>query len=366
MKAIILIGGYGTRLRPLTLTQPKPLIEFANKPIVFHQIEALIAAGVDTIILAVSYRTKLLEDEIAYYANYWNISIHFSLENEPLGTAGALLLMKNLLIDENDKPFLVLNSDIICNFPFRQMIDYHLSHQHEGTIAVTKATEPSKYGVCIFDEKTKKIDRFVEKPSEYIGNNINAGLYVFSSRMLKRIPLGRSTSMEKEIFPQMAKAHTLYAYILNDDDNFWMDIGQPRDFLLGTRLYLHFVQSKYSQIFLHNNCNIEEDVMIHDTAYIGKDCIIGPNVVIGSNVKIYDGVCLRDSTILSNSIIHSHSWINGSIIGRKCIIGSWVRIDNICVIGDNVIVKDELYLNGARVLPHKTISVSVLEPDIIM
>ncbi|KAM3722722.1 Mannose-1-phosphate guanyltransferase beta [Dirofilaria immitis] len=288
MKAIILIGGYGTRLRPLTLTQPKPLIEFANKPIVFHQIEALIAAGVDTIILAVSYRTKLLEDEIAYYANYWNISIHFSLENEPLGTA--------------------------------------------GTIAVTKATEPSKYGVCIFDEKTKKIDRFVEKPSEYIGNNINAGLYVFSSRMLKRIPLGRSTSMEKEIFPQMAKAHTLYAYILNDDDNFWMDIGQPRDFLL------------------------EEDVMIHDTAYIGKDCIIGPNVVIGSNVKIYDGVCLRDSTILSNSIIHSHSWINGSIIGRKCIIGSWVRIDNICVIGDNVIVKDELYLNGARVLPHKTIS----------
>ncbi|OZC06268.1 mannose-1-phosphate guanylyltransferase [Onchocerca flexuosa] len=361
MKALILVGGYGTRLRPLTLTQPKPLIEFANKPMVFHQIEALIAAGVDTVILAVSYRAKLLEEEIASQANLWNISVHFSVEKEPLGTAGALSLVKSLLKDEQDKPFLVLNSDIICNFPFRQMIEFHNWHQHEGTIAVTKATEPSRYGVCVFDEKTNKVDRFVEKPPEYVGNNINAGLYVLSSRMLDRIP-SRPTSMEKEIFPQMAKSGTLYAYIL---DNFWMDIGQPRDFLTGTRLYLHFLRSKYPEM-LSNDGNVQEDVMIHDTARIGEGCIIGPNVVIGSGVEIHDGVCLRDSTILSDTIIHSHSWINGSIIGRKCIIGSWVRIDNVCVLGDDVIVQDELYLNGARVLPHKAISVSVFEPDIIM
>uniref|UniRef100_A0A0R3RGP9 mannose-1-phosphate guanylyltransferase n=1 Tax=Elaeophora elaphi TaxID=1147741 RepID=A0A0R3RGP9_9BILA len=359
MKALILVGGYGTRLRPLTLTQPKPLIEFANKPMVFHQMEALVAAGVDTVILAVSYYEKLLEEEVIKQANRWNITVHFSVEKEPLGTAGALALAKNLLKD--DESFLVLNSDIICNFPFRQMISFHAYHQHEGTIAVTKAVEPSKYGVCVFDEKTRKVDRFVEKPPEYVGNNINAGLYVLSSKVFNRISL-RPTSMEKEIFPQMAKTGNLYTYILED---FWMDIGQPRDFLTGTRLYLHFLNSKHSAMLCKKDF-VREDVMIHYTARIGKGCIIGPNVVIGSDVQINDGVCLRDSTILSDSIIHSHSWINGSIIGRRCVIGSWVRIDNTCVIGDDVIVENELYLNGARVLPHKAISTSVLEPDIIM
>lgn len=359
MKALILIGGYGTCLRPLTLTQPKPLIEFANKPIVFHQMEALVAAGVDTIILAISYHEKLLEEEMISQAIHWNITIHFSVEKEPLGTAGALLLAKNFLKDEES--FLVLNSDIICNFPFREMIDFHVRHQYEGTIAVTKAIEPSKYGVCVFDEKTHRVDQFVEKPLEYVGNNINAGLYVLSSKVLNRIPL-RPASIEKEIFPEMAKTGNLYTFILK---GFWMDIGQPRDFLTGTRLYLHFLHLKHSSI-LSKECYVQEDVMIHHTARIGKGCIIGPNVVIGSNVQIHDGVCLRDSTVLSDSIINSHSWINGSIIGRKCVVGRWVRIDNTCVIGDNVIVEDELYLNGARVLPYKVISVSVLEPHIIM
>uniref|UniRef100_A0A915PSG7 mannose-1-phosphate guanylyltransferase n=1 Tax=Setaria digitata TaxID=48799 RepID=A0A915PSG7_9BILA len=359
MKALILIGGYGTRLRPLTLTQPKSLIEFANRPIIFHQMEALVAANVDTVILAVSYHAKILEDEIAKQAKHWNIAVHFSVENEPLGTAGALLLAKKFF-DDNES-FLVINSDIICNFPFRQMIDFHQCHQHEGTIAVSKVTEPSKYGVCIFDEKTGKIERFVEKPLEYIGNNINAGLYVLSSNVLKRITL-RPTSMEKEIFPQMAKIGTLYAFILDD---FWMSIGQPRDFLNGTRLYLQFLHRKQSEV-LSSEISVEEIAMIHRTAQIGQGCIIGPNVIIGSGVQIYDGVCLRDSTILSNCVIKSHSWINGSIIGRKCTIGRWVRIDNTSVLGDDVTVEDELYLNGARVLPCKTISSSVFEPDVIM
>ncbi|VDK82327.1 unnamed protein product [Litomosoides sigmodontis] len=359
MKALILSGGYGARLRPLTLTRPKSLIEFANKPIVYHQMEALVAAGVDTIILAVSCHEKLLEEEMINQANYRNIAIHFSVEKEPVGTAGALLLAKNLLEDEEF--FLVLNSDIICNFPFLQMVHFHVRHQREATIAVTKAVEPSKYGVCMFDEATHRANDFVEKPLEYVGDNINAGLYVLSSKVFKRIPL-RPTSIEKEIFPEMAKTGNLYTFILED---FWMNIGEARDFLTGTRLYLHFLHLKHSSM-LSKECYVQEDVMVHHTARIGKGCIIGPNVVIGSNVQIHEGVRLRDSTILSDSVINSHSWVNGSIIGRNCVIGRWVRMDNTCVIGDDVTVEDELYLNGARVLPHKAISVSALKPHIIM
>ncbi|KHN71212.1 Mannose-1-phosphate guanyltransferase beta [Toxocara canis] len=138
MKAVILVGGYGTRLRPLTLTQPKPLVEFANKPMMLHQIQALVDAGVDTVILAVSYRAELLEKEMVAQASKLGINVHFSVEEVPLGTAGPLALAKDLLT--GDEPFFVLNSDVICEFPFRQMIEFHKRHGRQGTIAVTKVS----------------------------------------------------------------------------------------------------------------------------------------------------------------------------------------------------------------------------------
>lgn len=361
MKAVILVGGYGTRLRPLTLTQPKPLIEFANKPMMFHQMEALANAGVDRIILAVSYRAKLLEEEVERQAIQLNIRIEFSVEEEPLGTAGALALASDLINGNNDEPFFVLNSDIICEFPFQEMLHYHYQHGNHGTIAVTKVDEPSKYGVCVFNERNGRIEKFIEKPDEFVGNKINAGLYILSQSILKRIPL-KAVSLEKEIFPRLAKEGKLCAYIL---DSFWMDVGQPHDFLTGIRLYLDFLRQQ-TPFRLNQSDSVKGNALINETAKIGKGCLIGPNVVIGRNVQIHDGVCLRDTTILSDSIIQSHTWICNSLVGRKCQIGKWVRIENTSVIGDDVIINDELYLNGARVLPHKEISQSVFEPDIIM
>ncbi|ETN74521.1 mannose-1-phosphate guanylyltransferase [Necator americanus] len=317
MKALILVGGYGTRLRPLTLTQPKPLVEFANKPMMLHQMEALATVGVTSVVLAVSYHAEQLEQEMKVHAERLGIRVHFSLEEEPLGTAGPLALARQYL--DGDEPFFVLNSDVICEFPFQEMIDFHLSHGSEGTIAVTQVEEPSKYGVVVYDERTGMIADFVEKPQEYVGNKINAGLYIFNPSILDRIPL-RPTSIEKEIFPKMAECNNLFAFVLS---GFWMDVGQPKDFLKGKQ-------------------------------------------VIGPRVLIEDGVCLRHCTILSDSIVRTHSWINQSIVGRKCSIGRWVRIENNSVIGDDVVVHDELYLNGAQVLPHKSISSNVPEPHIIM
>ncbi|VDN55895.1 unnamed protein product [Dracunculus medinensis] len=359
MKALILVGGYGTRLRPLTLTQPKPLVEFANKPMMLHQMEALVAAGVDTVILAVSYRAEQLEKEMSKYAQDLGVTLHISLEDEPLGTAGPLALVKHLL--RGDEPFFVLNSDIICEFPFEKMIEFHKKHGREGTIAVTKVEEPSKYGVCIFDEKDGKIDCFVEKPQEYVGNKISAGLYILSPSVLNRIEL-RPTSIENEIFPTMAKSGELYAFIL---PGFWMDVGQPKDFLTGMQFYLKYLHDR-SPSQLASGHNIQGNVLIDQTAMINSGCVIGPNVVIGPRVRVENGVRLRHCTVLADSVIHAHSWINGCIIGRKCTIGCWVRIENTTVIGEDVIVRDELYLNGARVLPHKVISTNVPEPDIIM
>jgi len=360
MKALILVGGYGTRLRPLTLFRPKPLVEFANKPILVHQLDALLAAGVTEVVLAVSYRAQEMEQELSHYADKMGIKLIFSHETEPLGTAGPLALAKDILC-QTDEPFFVLNSDITCEFPFREMVKFHKEHGHEGTIVVTKVEEPSKYGVVIYDGPGQ-IERFVEKPTEFVSNKINAGLYILNPSILDRIEI-RPTSIEKEIFPVMASQGELYAFEL---EGYWMDIGQPKDFLTGMCLYLQSLKQKPKGVKLQTGEGIVGNVLVDPTAVIGSNCRIGPNVTIGPNVVIEDGVCIKRSTILKGSRIKSHSWLDSCIVGWNCIIGQWVRMENVTVLGEDVIVSDEVYINGGKVLPHKAISSSVPEPQIIM
>jgi len=358
MKALILVGGYGTRLRPLTLSRPKPLVEFANKPIVVHQLEALVAAGVRHVVMAVSYRAHEMEEELKAYEKELGVTISFSVESEPLGTAGPLKLAQQQLDDGSGQPFFVLNSDVICDFPFKQMMQFHAKHGQEGTIAVTGVEEPSKYGVVVYDQTSGLIDKFVEKPTEFVSNRINAGLYIFNPSILNRIEC-RPTSIEKEVFPAMCKTKQMYAF---DLEGFWMDIGQPKDFLKGLCLYL----SSCPQEKLAKGPGIVGNVLMDPSAKIGSGCRIGPNVSIGPGVVIEDGVCIKRCTIMRDTVVKSHSWLDNSIVGWKCSVGQWVRIENVSVLGEDVIVKDELYVNEAIVLPHKVIAQSVPEKRIIM
>jgi len=360
MKALILVGGYGTRLRPLTLSCPKPLVEFGNKPMLLHQLEALKDAGVDHIILAVSYRADQMEKELKAVEEKLKVTITISLETEPLGTAGPIALARKHLTTDSE-PFFVLNSDIICEFPFKEMIQFHKHHGKQGTIMVTKVEEPSKYGVVVYDAENGKIRRFVEKPQEYVSNKINAGMYIFSPSMVDRIEL-RPTSIEKEIFPDMAKDGDLYAMELQ---GFWMDVGQPKDFLIGMCMYLTSLR-KNNPGLLYNGEGVVGNALVDPSAKIGKNCRIGPNVTIGPDVVIEDGVCIKRCTVLKDAHIKSHSWLESCIIGWKCSVGRWVRMENVCVLGEDVSVKDELYVNGGRILPHKSISDSVPDPQIIM
>ncbi|CAK9828586.1 Mannose-1-phosphate guanyltransferase beta [Anthophora retusa] len=359
MRAVILVGGYGTRLRPLTLSRPKPLVEFANKPMLLHQIEALVATNVTEVILAVSYRAEEMERDLGAEARKLGVRLIFSHETEPLGTAGPLALVRDLL-DSGDEPFFVLNSDIICDFPFKQLLEFHKNHGREGTIIVTKVEEPSKYGVVVYGEDGK-IQSFVEKPQEFISNKINAGMYIFNPSILKRIEL-KPTSIEKEVFPYMAQDGELYAMELT---GFWMDVGQPKDFLKGMSMYLTSLRQKFPEK-LYMGPGVVGNVLVDETAKIGKDCRIGPNVTIGPGVVLSDGCCIKRSTILKEAVIKEHAWLDGCIVGWRSVVGRWVRMEGITVLGEDVIVKDELYINGGQVLPHKNISSSVPEPQIIM
>jgi len=358
MKALILVGGFGTRLRPLTLSVPKPIVEFSNKAMILHQIEALCKIGVSEVVLAVNYRPQLMSSYLQPYETKLGIKISYSHETEPLGTAGPLALAKDLLND--GQPFFVLNSDIICEFPFADLLAFHKAHGAEGTIMVTKVEEPSKYGVVVSREDGSII-QFVEKPQVFVGNRINAGIYIFNPSILDRIE-PKPTSIEKEIFPRMAEKGQLYCMPL---EGFWMDVGQPKDFLAGMCLYLNSLKTKSPET-LRSGVGFIPPVLVDESAVIGEGCLIGPNVTIGPNSVINEGARIANTTILEGVTIGANSWIKASIIGWQSSVGKWVRMENTSVLGQDVHIADELYVNGGKILPHKTITTSIPEPEIIM
>jgi mannose-1-phosphate guanylyltransferase len=215
---------------------------------------------------------------------------------------------------KDDSPFFVLNADVTCEYPFKQLAEFHKAHGDEGTIVVTKVEEPSKYGVVVHKSNhASRIDRFVEKPVEFVGNRINAGIYILNTSVLKRIEL-RPTSIEQETFPALCKDGQLHSY---DLEGFWMDVGQPKDFLSGTCLYLSSLTKHGSKKLTSSNTPFVHggNVLIDPSAKIGKHCRIGPNVTIGPNVVVGDGVRLQRCVILSGAKIKDHAWVKSTIVG---------------------------------------------------
>lgn len=293
-----------------------------------------------------SWRCSSLTSHLQQYEETYKVNITFSVETEPLGTAGPLKLAEKIL-GKDDAPFFVLNSDVICEYPFQELAAFHKAHGEEGTIVVTKVEEPSKYGVVVHKPgHSSRIDRFVEKPVEFVGNRINAGIYILNPSVLKRIDL-RPTSIEQETFPSMTKDGQLHSF---DLEGFWMDVGQPKDFLTGTCLYLSSLAKKNSKALTPNSESYVHggNVLIDPSATIGKNCKIGPNVVIGPGCVIGDGVRLQRCVLLSSSKIKEHAWVKSTIVGWNSVVGRWARLENICVLGDDVTIGDEIYVNGGR------------------
>jgi mannose-1-phosphate guanylyltransferase len=317
-----------------------------------------------------------------------DIKITCSQETEPLGTAGPLALARDKLIDGSGEPFFVLNSDVISEYPLKEMIEFHKSHGGEASIMVTKVIngivknkkillqiiafnnvlhllvqvdEPSKYGVVVMEETTGQVEKFVEKPKLFVGNKINAGIYLLNPSVLDHIEL-RPTSIEKEVFPKIAANKKLYAMVL---PGFWMDVGQPRDYITGLRLYLDSLRKKTSSK-LASGPHILGNVIVHETAKIGEGCLIGPDVAIGPGCTIESGVRLSSCTVMRGVRIKKHACISSSIIGWHSTVGQWARVENMTILGEDVHVSDEVYSNGGVVLPHKEIKTNILKPEIVM
>ncbi|KAL6514783.1 cytochrome c1 [Orobanche gracilis] len=329
MKALILVGGFGTRLRPLTLSVPKPLVEFANKPMILHQIEALKSIGVTEVVLAINYHPEVMLNFVKDFEGKLDIKITCSQESEPLGTAGPIALARDKLIDGCDEPFFVFNSDIICEYPLKEIIEFHKSHGGEATIMVTKVEDPSKYGVVVMDDSTGQVEGFFEKPNIFVGDKINAGIYLLDPSVLDYIEL-RPTSIEKEVFPKIAEQEKLYAMVL---PGFWMDIGQPKDYITGLRLYLESLR-KRSCPKLASGSHIIGNVLVDESSKIGEGCSVGPDVAIGPGCVIESGVRLSSCAVMRGAHIKRHSCISNSIIGWQSTVVQCARLEKVVIVGD--------------------------------
>jgi mannose-1-phosphate guanylyltransferase len=329
----------------------------------YHQIEALAKAGVKEVVLAVAFQADRLKEAASHIEEHYGVKIIISEEKIPLGTAGPLALAREIL--QESEEFIMLNADVMCEFPLKKMLEFHRSHGCEGTIAVTKVLDPSKYGVIVFEE-SGKVASFVEKPPTFVGDRINAGIYIFNKTVLDRVE-AKPMSIERIVFPRMASDEQLYAF---DMKGFWMDVGQPMDFLSGINLFLKAMQQRSASTSdltaISPTHGIIGNVLIDPTAIVEEGAVLGPDVTIGPYCVIKNGCRISRSAIMEGAVVGEHSLIFDSLIGWKSHVGRWCRIVNFSVFGADVTVADELFVNGGIVCPNKKITADVPEKQVLL
>jgi len=364
LKALILAGGVGTRLRPLSCTRPKLLFPVLNKPLLDWTLERLAASGVKGVILAVNYMAE------AYIQRYgksrYGMKISYSREEKPLRTGGPIKKAEELI--GREKPFLVLNGDILTKIDYAELLERHEEKDAIATIALYKVEDPSRYGTVKLTENSRVI-RFEEKAprGKAPSNLINAGIYVLNPKIFDYIPGGRPVSIEHEIFPILADEGKLYGHEFKE---FWIDIGKPEDYLKANWLLF---DSEIKKSFLGMDVNLEKGVEIKDPAVIDKGVNIeqksrvGPYAVIGKDVVLGKGVRVENSVVFPGTMISDFASIRGAIIGEGASIGRRVKIKDGCIIGDHATIQDKVTLTrGVTVCPSREVTESASTPTCLM
>ena len=361
LKALILAGGFGTRLRPLSCTRPKIIFPIVNKPLLQWTLERLARNKIKEAILAVNYQSEVFLKR--YRISKCGVNITYSRDplKKPLGTGGPIKRAEKLL--GYDEPFLVLNGDIFADVNYTEILKLHEEKNAVATIALHRVEEPSRYGVAELT-KQNRIKRFVEKPPRGAAptNLINAGVYVLNPKIFSYIPKGQTVSFEREVFPKLVEEGKLYGYAF---DGFWMDIGKLEDYIEINKILLDSFVNQFK--YKIGEAKVKKPVAFDKGVSIGEKSVIGPYAVLGRNVTVGKNVRIQDSVIFPGTVISDFSSINGVVIGENVVVGKRVKIGRGCVLGDYVKIKDDVSITrGVSICPAKEVSESVLTPKCIV
>ena len=354
MQAIVLVGGEGTRLRPLTYGTPKPMVPIMGVPFLARTLERLCEAGIDDVILPAGYMPEAI---IEYFGNgsALGMKITYVIEATPLGTAGAL---KNVQ-EHITGPFFVLNGDILTSLDLNAMLEFHRAKGGMGALHLIRVEDPSAFGCVVHDDRGE-ISAFVEKPPRASAptNEINAGTYLLEPEVLDLIPAGRPVSIERETFPEIiALGKGLFAYTTDD---YWIDLGRPEEYLAAHRhimdgsmpLAIEPGISGAGAASLRGHAGITAPVHVDADVQIAASAKVGPNVVLGRGCRIGDGAVVRGSVLWEDVSVGDGSIVEDTIIASRSSIGSDARVGAGSVIGHDTTVAPGAVLDvGSRVGP---------------
>jgi mannose-1-phosphate guanylyltransferase len=322
--AVVLVGGEGTRLRPLTFTTPKQLLPIAGVPMIERVIGNLAQHGIDEVVLSMGYRPDAFVD--AYPDERCaDVPLRYAIEPELMDTAGAVRFAATWAgIDER---FVVVNGDVLTRLDLGALVALHAERGAEATISLTPVDDPSRFGVVPTDD-TGRVLAFIEKPppGEAPTNFINAGTYVLEPSVLDRIPGGRRVSIERETFPALVEAGSLYAMA---SDAYWIDTGTP-------------------ETYLQANLDLIGPGGLVEGAFIDAGAVVEHSVV-GVGARVANGASVHDSVLLPGAVVGAHSRIERSVVGAGASVGAGATVDARSVLGDGAVVADRAVLSGARV-----------------
>jgi len=342
MEAIILAGGKGTRLRPLTVYTPKPIVPVVNRPFLTYQIEILRRAGITDITLSLSYQPDKIELLLGDGSDF-GVRLKFITEPIPLGTGGAYRFAADGVTDTT----VVLNGDILTEIDLEPLIEFHRTKGAEATLALAPVENPSAYGL-VETEDGGRITRWSEKPaadeiSDSGLNTINAGIYILEPAMLELMKPGENSSFEYDVFPRlMIEKRPFFGYVMRDI--YWRDIGVPASYLAAHHDFLGG-RIRNFEATERATADIATAAHVDAASVIGEGCVIKPgasvaNSVLGPGVHVEEKAVIRDSVIWSHTRISASAEISGAIIGRNCHIGRNASVRNGAVLGDKASLPD--------------------------
>jgi mannose-1-phosphate guanylyltransferase len=364
LQAVILVGGEGTRLRPLTSTVPKPVVPLVDRPFIVYLLEWVRRHGVDDVIMSCGFLATSVRNVLGD-GSQLGLRLRFVEEPEPLGTAGALKYAESFL----DERFLMLNGDVLTDLDLTAQVAQHERTGARGTLALVPVADPSAYGLVRLNENGS-VKEFVEKPAadEIDTNLISAGAYVLERDVLELIPPDRNVSIEREIWPRLVGAG-LYGFAA---DAYWLDIGTPQRYLQGTFDILEgnvrtAVIERLGDDYLSVEDSVRAQGRIVPPAVVERGCSIAPGAHVGSLVVLGEGVAVGHGTTIERAVVLNGAQIGAECTLRDCIvaagarIGDRVRISGGAVLGEGVTIgEDNVLTSGIRVHPQTT-----LEPGTI-
>ena len=364
MKAVIMAGGKGTRLRPLTSNQPKPMVPITNVPCMEHVVELLKRHGFEDMLTTLQFMPEYIRDYFGDGSS-WGVKIDYSVEEDPLGTAGSVKFAQDGLTER----FVIVSGDVLTDADLGKAVSFHEERGAEITLVLKEVEDPSEFGIVVIDDADGHVQRFLEKPEEgeVFSYTANTGIYVVEPGVLEHIPEGREYDFSEDLFPKfLEEGRPMYGYVM---EGYWQDIGNIGQYMDAQRAVLDGKvegvlppgEQPWSGVYVGSRVEakveaLEGPVVLGNRVRIAHDAHVGPSSVLAPNVHVESGASVVRSIVAEGSSIGEGAKLDGTLVGRSCRVGPGARLLEGSALGDEVGVEEGATVEpGVSVYPGKHI-----------